>query len=144
MKKIVWGLALLVLATNVNAQKLESKKNSWVNSNLIDDNISCFAFYSISEEGLNRSTTHQKVDYTDYKITFTKRTFDLGRETGIKEEALSAKFKIGLEIQKKEIDSDFKNYSILALKYGQFCKDLFDKPENRLAYWNKRSEKEIR
>jgi len=144
MKKIILGLALLVLATNVNAQKLESKKKSWINSNLIDDNVNCFVFYSISEEGLNRNTAHQKVDYTDYKITFTKRAFDLGRETGIKEEALSAKFNIGLEIQKKEIDSDFKNYSILALKYGQFCKDLFDKPENRLAYWNKRSEKEIR
>jgi hypothetical protein len=126
------------------AQTLVEKRKSFINSNLFDDNADCYSYYSIQEEGLNRSKAYDKIDYKDLKITFTKRAFNLGREIGMKDEAMFSKIKISFDKQSKEIKSDFKNFSILAVKYGEFCNELFEKPDKRLSYWKDRASKEIR
>ena len=130
--------------TNLFAQSASNKAMAWINSNLIDEHATCYVFYQTSEEGLNRNTTKPKVSYKNITDSLINKMLLLAKQSSIKEEAIIAKIQFSMKDFEKEMDSDFKNYSIVANKYGQFCKDLVEKPENRMKYWADRAIKENR
>ena len=117
---------------------------AWVNSNLIEEHATCYVFYMTSEEGINRDPIRPKVNYKNITDTLISRMFMLAEKSSIKEEEIKAKIELSMKDFEKEMDSDFKNYSIVANKYGQFCKDLVEKPENRMKHWADRAIKENR
>jgi hypothetical protein len=135
---------MLLLASGARAQYATDKKKAWINSNLIDDHAVCYVFYQTSEEGLNRDTTKSKVDYKNLTDAIINKMFILAKNSSIKEEAILAKIELTMNDFKKQMGGDFKNYSIVLNKYGQFCKDLIVNPEPRMRYWVDRSIKENR
>ena len=109
-----------------------------------DDCNICINGKETSEEGLNRNTTKPKVSYKNITDSLINKMLLLAKQSSIKVEAITAKIQFSMNDFEKEMGSDFKNYSIVANKYGQFCKDLVEKPENRMKYWADRAIKENR
>jgi hypothetical protein len=130
--------------TNLFAQSASDKAMAWINSNLIDEHATCYVFYQISEEGLNRDTTKPKVNYKNITDSLINKMVLLAKQSAIKEETITAKIELNFKDFKKQMGGDFKNYSIVLNKYGQFCKDLVEKPENRMKHWADRAIKEKR
>jgi len=144
MKILKFFIIYLFLSINLFAQSLTNKALAWVNTNLIDEHATCYVFYQTSEEGLNRNTTKPKVSYKNITDSLINKMLLLAKQSSIKVEAITAKIQFSMNDFEKEMGSDFKNYSIVANKYGQFCKDLVEKPENRMKHWADRAIKENR
>lgn len=144
MKLLKLFTIYLFLSTNLFAQSSSDKTRAWINSNLIDEHANCYVFYKISEEGLNRDTTKPKVNYTNITDSLINKMSILGKQSSIKQETILAKIELSMKDLKNQMNGDFKNYSIILNKYGQFCKDLVEKPENRMKYWADRAIKENR
>ena len=140
----LFTLIYLFLSTNLFAQSASDKAMAWINSNLIDEHAICYVFYKIIEEVLNRDSTKPKINYTSITDSLINKMIILGNYSSIKEEAIIAKIELSMKDLKNQMGSDFKNYSILLNKYGQFCKDLVEKPDNRMKYWADRAIKENR
>ena len=144
MKLLKLFTIYLFLSTNLFAQSASDKAMAWINSNMIDEHANCYVFYKISEEGLNRDTTKAKVNYASITDSLINKMLILGQHSSIKEETILAKIELGMKDLKNQMGGDFKNYSIILNKYGQFCKDLVEKPENRMKHWADRAIKEKR
>ena len=144
MKPLKIFTIYLFLSTNLFAQSATDKAMAWINSNLINDHANCYVFYKISEEGLNRDTTKSKVNYANVTDSLINRMLILGEQISIKEETILAKVELSMKDLKNQMGSDFKNYAIILNKYGQFCKDLAERPEYRMKYWADRAIKENR
>lgn len=144
MKLLKLFTIYLFLSTNLFAQSASDKTKAWINSNLIDEYAACFSFYKISEEGLNRDNTKPKVNYTNITDSLINKMSILGKQSSIKQETILAKIELSMKDLKNQMNGDFKNYSIILNKYGQFCKDLVEKPENRMKHWADRAIKENR
>ena len=144
MKLLKLFTIYLFLSTNLFAQSASDKARAWINSNLIDEHANCYVFYKISEEGLNRDTTKPKVNYANITDSLINKMSILGKQSSIKQETILAKIELSMKDLKNQMGGDFKNYSIILNKYGQFCKDLVEKPENRMKQWADRAIKENR
>jgi hypothetical protein len=144
MKLLKLFTIYLFLSTNLFAQSASDKARAWINSNLIDEHANCYVFYKISEEGLNRDTTKPKVNYANITDSLINKMSILGKQSSIKQETILAKIELSMKDLKNQMGGDFKNYSIILNKYGQFCKDLVEKPENRMKHWADRAIKENR
>jgi hypothetical protein len=144
MKILKFFIIYLFLSTHLFAQSASDKAMAWINSNLIDEHANCYVFYKISEEGLNRDTTKPKVNYANITDSLINKMSILGKQSSIKQETILAKIELSMKDFKNQTGGDFKNYSIILNKYGQFCKDLVEKPENRMKYWADRAIKENR
>jgi hypothetical protein len=144
MKLLKLFTIYLFLSTNLFAQSASDKARAWINSNLIDEHANCYVFYKISEEGLNRDTTKPKVNYAHITDSLINKMSILGKQSSIKQETILAKIELSMKDLKNQMGGDFKNYSIILNKYGQFCKDLVEKPENRMKHWADRAIKENR
>ena len=144
MKLLKLFTIYLFLSTNLFAQSASDKAMAWINSNLMDEHANCYVFYKISEEGLNRDTTKPKVNYASITDSLINKMLILGQHSSIKEETILAKIELSMKDLKNQMGGDFKNYSIILNKYGQFCKDLVEKPENRMKHWADRAIKENR
>ena len=144
MKLLKLFTIYLFLSTNLFAQSASDKAMAWINSNLIDEHANCYVFYKISEEGLNRDTTKPKVNYANITDSLINKMSILGKQSSIKQETILAKIELSMKDLKNQMNGDFKNYSIILNKYGQFCKDLVEKPENRMKHWADRAIKENR
>lgn len=144
MKLLKLFTIYLFLSTNLFAQSSSNKTRAWINSNLIDEHANCYVFYKISEEGLNRDTTKPKVNYANITDSLINKMSILGKQSSIKQETILAKIELSMKDLKNQMNGDFKNYSIILNKYGQFCKDLVEKPENRMKHWADRAIKENR
>ncbi len=144
MKLLKLFTIYLFLSTNLFAQSTSDKARAWINSNLIDEHANCYVFYKISEEGLNRDTTKPKVNYANITDSLINKMSILGKQSSIKQETILAKIELSMKDLKNQMNGDFKNYSIILNKYGQFCKDLVEKPENRMKHWADRAIKENR
>ena len=130
--------------TNLFAQSASDKAMAWINSNLIEEHATCYVFYMTSEEGINRDPIRPKVNYKNITDSLISRMLMLAEKSSIKEEAIKAKIELSMKDFEKEMDSDFKNYSIILNKYGDFCQNLVERPEVRMKYWADRAIKENR
>ena len=46
-----------------------------------------------------------------------------------------ARVELAFDEQRKMIDNDYSNFSILILKYADMCKEAMENPDKRLQYW---------
>ena len=130
--------------TNLFAQSASDKAMAWINSNLIDEHATCYVFYMTSEEGLNRDPTKPKITNKKLTDSLISRMLILAENSSIKQETILAKIELSMKKIKNEMGNDFKNYSIILNKYGEFCQNLVERPEVRMKYWTDRAIKENR
>ena len=48
---------------------------------------------------------------------------------------MSARVKMAFQRMQDEMGSDFINFSVILDKYAYYCKDVIEKPEQRIQYW---------
>ena len=104
-------------------------------TNLASDFAECISFYVISAEGLRRSdadvTLIQRADQAAsaaYDFAVSLSNVDVTQ----------ARAELSMKEQRKLLMGDFSNFSILLNKYGEFCQQIIEHPEERLEYWLER------
>jgi len=98
-------------------------------SNLASDFAECAAYYAMSVEGLRRAGA----DTTKAEEAIAA-AYDLAVKFS-NHEVTQARINLSIDEQKKLMNHDFSNIAILIDKYGKFCKELLEKPGNRLQFW---------
>jgi hypothetical protein len=100
-------------------------------ANLASDFAECSAFYIISVEGIGRTG---KEDLAKKALEASERCYNYAvKFSNIK--VTGARIKLAFDEQRKEMDHNYSNFSILILKYGDICKEALESPERRLQYW---------
>jgi hypothetical protein len=91
----------------------------------------CSAFYAIYAEGVKRAGNEKR---TNNLLAASYRAFD----SAVKLSNLKiAKETMGMSLdeQRKEMNNNYSNFSILSLKYKDICKEALESPDKRLQYW---------
>ena len=135
MKKL---LVIIVLSFLFSGNAISDEKKTYVLNNLQEDFTTCYTYFKIAEEGLSRG---KNVD--EKTIAGLRRSSEIslqsaylvGEELNMKIEAMKARVKMSFEKMQKEIGSDFINFSVILDKYAYYCKEVIEKPEERMTYW---------
>tara|TARA_B100000965_G_C19400363_1_gene672994 strand:+ start:300 stop:719 length:420 start_codon:yes stop_codon:yes gene_type:complete len=135
MKKL---LVIIVLSFLFSGNAISDEKKTYVLNNLQEDFTTCYTYFKIAEEGLSRG---KNVD--EKTIAGLRRSSEIslqsaylvGEELNMKIEAMKARVKMSFEKMQKEIGSDFINFSVILDKYAYYCKEVIEKPEERMIYW---------
>jgi hypothetical protein len=59
----------------------------------------------------------------------------IGQQLGMNSDTMRNRVKTSFESMQKELGKDFKNILVILNKYGIFCKDLIEKTDDRVVYW---------
>ena len=135
MKKILLTIFFtLVLSGGASADE----KQTYVLNNLQEDFTTCYSYYKIAGEGISRGK-----DLDQETIEGLNRSADIalqsayliGQQLNMKTEAMSARVEMAFQKMSDEMGSDFINFSVILNKYAYYCKDVIEKPEQRMQYW---------
>ena len=100
-------------------------------ANLASDFAQCSAYYAIAAEGIRRTGDEKNVTKV---MEASERAYDYAVKFS-NQKVTEARIKLAFEEQRKEMDHNYSNFSILILKYGDICKEALESPERRLQYW---------
>ena len=103
--------------------------------NLVNDYTSCYAFWAITKVGAPNPTPELSKKIEVNQKHMLTMAAGLQKQIGGKEESIWSSIENMIELQKRSMDGDFANYSILSNKYLNFCLSLRNNPEARLEYW---------
>lgn len=135
MKKILLTIFFtLVLSGGASADE----KQTYVLNNLQEDFTTCYSYYKIAGEGISRGREldQETIDGLNRSAEIAlESAYLIGQQLNMKSEAMSARVKMAFETMQKEMGSDFINFSIILDKYAYYCKDVIEKPEQRIKYW---------
>ena len=135
MKKLLLTI-LFTLAMSGGASADE--KQTYVLNNLQEDFTTCYSYYKIAGEGISRGREldQETIDGLNRSAEIAlESAYLIGQQLNMKTEAMSARVKMAFETMQKEMGSDFINFSIILDKYAYYCKDVIEKPEQRIKYW---------
>jgi len=100
-------------------------------ANLASDFAECSAYYIIAAEALRRIA---KEDLAQKALEVSDRAYAYAIKFS-NPKVTAARVRLAFDRQRKEMDHDFSNFSILILKYGEMCRDVLESPAERLEYW---------
>ena len=106
-------------------------------ADFISEMIQCAVFYSIlaSGEDPNGNPIKKREQFQNLSENIYMISYNLAEEINMKSETLLAIAEDHSNEMGEAIDFDAINIRILTKKYGEFCKALVQKPEDRLRYW---------
>jgi hypothetical protein len=131
-------IIFLILTNIASAQSKNVKSLNWVHSNIIDDYSTCVAFFDLGSDILKKLEKKELAQiYESYIQTLGKRITMLGKKSNFNDNILNKKLDLAYQTLQNEINFavGVKNPSIVLDKYGPFCLDVFQTPENRMKYW---------
>ena len=135
MKKLL----LTILFTLVlSGGAIADEKQTYILNNLQEDFTTCYSYYKIAGEGISRGR-----ELDQETIGGLNRSADIalqsayliGQQLNMKTEAMSARVEMAFQKMSDEMGSDFINFSVILNKYAYYCKDVIEKPEQRMQYW---------
>jgi len=134
MKKLLSIIFLSFFSMSANADD----QQTFVFNNLQGDFTTCYSYYLLSEEGFKKSGSAN-----DETIAGLNKSADLslesvfmiGQQLGMNTDTMRNRVKTSFESMKKEMGEDYKNFSVVLDKYGIFCKDLIEKTDDRVIFW---------
>jgi hypothetical protein len=100
-------------------------------ANLASDFAQCSAYYVIAAEGIRRTGDEKNVTKL---MEASQRAYDYAVKFS-NQKVTEARIQLAFDEQRKEMDHNYSNFSILILKYGNICKEALESPERRLQYW---------
>ena len=113
-------------------------------SNFHQEITDCIAYYSITVEGLKRRDAEEAAAQTQMVIdSFYMLLNVVSQVIGIKEEAVSARLRMSLEQQMREMGESYVNLSILLEKYALPCKAVIENPSARQEFWMDKAAAEL-
>jgi hypothetical protein len=131
-------IMFLALTNIAGAQSKNVKSLNWVHSNVIDDYSTCIAFFDLGRDIFKELEKKELAQiYESHIQTLGKRITMLGKKSNFNDDILNKKLNLAYQTLKNEINFavEVKNPSIVLDKYGPFCLDVFQTPENRMKYW---------
>ena len=135
MKKLL----LTILFTLVlSGGAIADEKQTYILNNLQEDFTTCYSYYKIAGEGISRGREldQETIDGLNRSADIALQSaYLIGQQLNMKTEAMSARVKMAFKTMQKEMGSDFINFSIILDKYAYYCKDVIEKPEQRMQYW---------
>ena len=138
MKKILLTIFFtLVLSGGASADE----KQTYVLNNLQEDFTTCYSYYKIAGEGISRGREldQETIDGLNRSAEIAlESAYLIGQQLNMKTEAMSARVKMAFQRMQEEMGSDFINFSVILNKYAYYCKDVIEKPEQRIQYWEKK------
>jgi hypothetical protein len=135
MKKLLLTI-LFTLAMSGGASADE--KQTYVLNNLQEDFTTCYSYYKIAGEGISRGREldQETIDGLNRSAEIAlESAYLIGQQLNMKTEAMSARVKMAFQRMQDEMGSDFINFSVILDKYAYYCKDVIEKPEQRIQYW---------
>ena len=114
------------------------EKQTYVLNNLQEDFTTCYSYYKIASEGISRGREldQETIDGLDRSANISlESAYLIGQQLNMKTEAMTARVKMAFKRMQEEMGSDFINFSIILDKYAYYCKDVIEKPEERMSYW---------
>jgi hypothetical protein len=91
----------------------------------------CSAFYAIYAEGIKRAGNEKRANNL---MGASYRAFDAAIKLSNLKIA-KERMEMALEEQRKEMNNNYSNSSILSIKYKGICKEALESPDKRLQYW---------
>ena len=115
-----------------------NEKQTYILNNLQEDFTTCYSYFKIAEEGISRGSNVNKDTIAGLKRSADislESAYLVGEQLNMKTEAMTARVKMSFQKMQKEMGSDFINFSIILEKYAYYCKEVIEKPEVRMEYW---------
>ena len=135
MKKF---LSILVFSYLLAGSAYSDDKQNYVFNNLQEDFTTCYSYYLIAEVGFKKSGSVNDETLAGYRKSSDlslESVFMIGQQLGMNSDTMRNKVKTSFESMQKELGKDFKNILVILDKYGIFCKDLIEKTDDRVVYW---------
>lgn len=98
-------------------------------NNLAHDYAICSAYYALMSEGSKKSGKE-----IEGMLDLSFKAFQMSVEL-TNQKLTTARVELSVKDMKEDMDNNWSNASIVINKYAYFCRDLFDKPEERMKYW---------
>ena len=135
MKKLFF---IILISLFLRGIVIADEKQTYVLNNLQEDFTTCYCYYKIAGEGISRGR-----ELDQEAINGLNRSADIalesayliGQQLNMKTEAMSARVNMAFQKMQDEMGSDFINFSVILDKYAYYCKDVIEKPELRIQYW---------
>ena len=135
MREILFTLFFtLVLSGGATSDE----KQTYVLNNLQEDFTTCYSYYKIAGEGISRGREldQETIDGLNRSADIAlESAYLIGQQLNMKTEAMSARVEMAFQRMSDEMGSDFINFSVILNKYAYYCKDVIEKPEQRVQYW---------
>jgi len=144
MKKFILLIIVLYPFSAFSLEKTKSEKVAkYIITNKKKDYVTCYSFYKVGAEVFKKAKKDRKMingleKSADVALKFN---YDLGEVLGLKPGFMAQTTKIEVEKFTKISQSDFQS---LAKKYGLMCKKLIENQQQRIDYWGKKGNKEIK
>ena len=106
-------------------------------ANFVAEMVECSVYYAINgqlQDGFGNQWKMGK-DYQKLSENMGLAAFALAKTIKMKTETLTAMAESDAREMGQSIDQDAINIRILSNKYGIFCKNLVENPEERMRYW---------
>ena len=135
MKKFL--LTIIFTLVIIGASSADEKQ-TYVLNNLQEDFTTCYSYYKIAGEGISRGREldQETIDGLNRAAEIAlESAYLIGQQLNMKTEAMSARVKMAFQRMQDEMGSDFINFSVILDKYAYYCKDVIEKPEQRIQYW---------
>lgn len=130
---LVAGLALVLTVATAMPQSAP-----WTRQDAMHEASSeasqCFAFYGITKKCMENSGQPTSAAQAQRAMERASRlAFTTGTSGGMSNEAMLATTKLALDNARGLTNDNCVNISVLIIKYGNFCKSLLEKPDERIA-----------
>ena len=138
MKKFL--LTIIFTLVIIGASSADEKQ-TYVLNNLQEDFTTCYSYYKIAGEGISRGREldQETIDGLNRSAEIAlESAYLIGQQLNMKTETMSARVKMAFQRMQDEMGSDFINFSVILDKYAYYCKDVIEKPEQRIQYWEKK------
>tara|TARA_B110000438_G_scaffold279558_1_gene304081 strand:+ start:172 stop:642 length:471 start_codon:yes stop_codon:yes gene_type:complete len=119
----------------------EELKAEYVLTNMQNDYTTCYVFYKIGYELVNKTNGDLDVAKGIEKSSDTalKMAYETGELMGLKTEDMSTKVNLEIKKQLEIIGKDFSNSTKLLDTYSVLCKNLIENRKERISFWEKLS-----
>lgn len=135
MKKL---FSTILIISFLSGSVIADEKQTYILNNLQEDFTTCYSYYKIAGEGISRGREldQETIDGLNRSANIAlESAYLIGQQLNMKTEAMSARVEMAFQRMSDEMGSDFINFSVILNKYAYYCKDVIEKPEQRMQYW---------
>ena len=144
MKKLILLIVILYPFSAFSLEKTKSEKVAkYIIQNIQKDYVACYSFYKVGAKVFKKTKKDKKIiegleKSADVALKFN---FDLGEVLNLKPKNMAQTTKAEVQKFTKIAKVDFQS---LAKEYGSMCKKLIENQQQRIDYWGKKGNKEIK
>ena len=132
-------MLLLISLMFVTYDVSSNEKDKYVLQNLNQDFIHCYAYWKINALGAERAGDQRRTKlFSDTADRYLNESLGISKLIDMSMEAVIAASELSIESIGNEMDHDFVNVSIIVNKYSKFCKNLLERTDQRVEYWEKK------